>query len=226
MRTFEVTERWKTTWPGAVAGCLIVTGVANPERSDALEQRVEQIETSVRQRYAGADRPTLRSQPPFDAYARYYKRFGQNYHVLHQVESVALKGKPIPRRAALVEAAFAEEVASGLLTAMHDAAMIGSHIVTDAALGTEAMTRPNGTSVTIDADDMYMRDEHGTLTSVIRGPAAYGLVRPQTTDLAVCVYAPAGIGVDAVRTHLDAILANVRLIAPGANLELIETVEA
>ncbi len=49
---------------------------------------------------------------------------------------------------------------------------------------------------------MFMRDEHGILTSVIRGPAAYGLVTPETTEVAVCVYAPAGIGADAVTHHL------------------------
>ena len=92
----------------------------------------------------------MRALPPFDSYDRYYKAFGQNYHVLHQVESVALKGKSIPRRAALVEAAFAEELRSGLLTAMHDADAIGPDILTDAATGSETMTVINGKTVELE----------------------------------------------------------------------------
>src|SRR5262245_43987392 len=122
---FEVSSRWRQRWPGAVVGCLVASGVANPEQSASLDDRLEEAERSLRVRYAGFDRAALRALAPFDAYARYYKQFGQNYHVLRQVESVALKDQPIPRRAALVEAAFVEELSNGLLTAMHDADVIG-----------------------------------------------------------------------------------------------------
>jgi DNA/RNA-binding domain of Phe-tRNA-synthetase-like protein len=125
----------------------------------------------------------------------------------------------------LVEAAFAEELHSGVLTAMHDADAIGQRILTDAATGTETVTLYNGKSVDLDEGDMFMRDERGILTSVIRGPAAYGLVTPQTTRVAVCVYAPEGIAAGAVSRHLEAIAANMRLIAPDATIELLEVIE-
>jgi DNA/RNA-binding domain of Phe-tRNA-synthetase-like protein len=197
---------------------MIVTGVSNPASAPELDERLITIERDLRSRYSGLDRAALRALPPFDAYQRYYQIFGQNYHVLHQVESVALKGKPIPRRAALVEAAFGEELRSGLLTALHDAATIGQAVVTDAAIGSEHVTLYNGKSVELDEGDMFMHDEHGILTSVIRGPAAYGLVTPETTEVAVCVYAPAGIGADAVTHHLEAISANMRLISADARV--------
>jgi DNA/RNA-binding domain of Phe-tRNA-synthetase-like protein len=225
MRTFAASDRWKQRWPGAVVGCLVVDAVANPPESPALNERLTDIERDLRERYAGFDRAALRATAPFDAYGRYYKAFGQNYHVLHQVESIALKGKPIPRRAALVEAAFAEELRSGVLTAMHDADAIGPQIQTDAATGTETVALYNGKSVDLDEGDMFMRDERGILTSVIRGPAAYGLVTPQTTRVAVCVYAPEGIAAEAVTQHLEAIAANMRLIAPDAPIELLEVIE-
>jgi DNA/RNA-binding domain of Phe-tRNA-synthetase-like protein len=226
MRTFAVSDRWKERWPGAVAACMIVTGASNPASAPALDERLVTIENGLRERYAGKDRAVLRSMPPFESYDRYYKSFGQNYHVLHQVESVALKNKPIPRRAALVEAAFAEELRNGLLTAMHDADAIGPAIVTDAANGMETVTLYNGKTVTLDDGDMFMRDEHGILTSVVRGPAAYGLVTPETVHVAVCVYAPAGIGPDPVTQHLQAIAGNMRLVSEEAEIEFLEVIEA
>jgi DNA/RNA-binding domain of Phe-tRNA-synthetase-like protein len=213
-------------YPGAVVACMQVTGVTNPAQSVALDARLDQIERELRERYAGFDRAAIRSSAPFDAYERYYRLFGQTSHVQHQVESVALKGKPIPRRAALVEAAFAEELAGGILTAMHDADVIGTTVIADVAEGDEQVVLYNGKTVQLDAGDMYMRDDNGILTSVIRGPAAYGPVTPETTSVAVCVYAPNGVGADAVRIHLERISANMRFISPAADIELLEVIVA
>lgn len=223
---FEPSNRWRSMYPGAVVACMLVTGVANPERSPALERRLDEIEQELRERYIGYDRPALRACPPFPAYERYYKQFGQTYHVQHQVESVALKGKPIPRRAALVEAAFAEELSSGILTAMHDGGAIGEAISADVAEGGEELTLYNGKAAVLDSGDMYMRDETGILTSVIRGPAAYGLVTPETTSVAVCIYAPDGVGAPAVHKHLERIAENMRLVSPVAQIDLFEIITA
>lgn len=205
---------------------MAMTGLTNPAQADALEGRLDQVERELRERFAGSDRAGIRRSDPFPAYERYYRQFGQTYHVQHQVESVALKGKPIPRRAALVEAAFAEELSSGILTALHDGDAIGETIVADAAVGDEPVVLYNGKTVQLDAGDMYMRDENGVLTSVIRGPAAYGLITPETTTVVVCVYAPDGVGAEAVRTHLERIAANMRLISPNAERSLFEIVVA
>lgn len=223
---FEATDRWKLRYPGAVVACMLVTGVTNPARSSELDARLDEIELELRERYAGFDRAALRASAPFDAYERYYRQFGQTYHVQHQVESVALKGKPIPRRAALVEAAFAEELASGILTAMHDADAIGVAITADVAAGDEQVVLYNEKTVTLDPGDMYMRDENGVLTSVIRGPAAYGLVTPETTRVVVCIYAPDGVGADAVRAHLERIAANMRRVSPVAEIENLAIIAA
>ncbi len=223
---FEVTERWRSRWPNAVVACMLMTDVPNPERNAALEKRLGEVEQRLRDRYAGIDRVTLRGLPPFAAYERYYKQFGQTYHVWRQIESVATKGKPIPRRAALVEAVFAEELASGILTAVHDAAVTGQAIVADVADGSETMSRFDGSVVRIDAGDMFMRDEAAVLSSIIRGPAAYGMVTPVTTKAVVTVYAPDGIGVEPVRRHLDAIAGTLRLISPDADMAFLEIVSA
>ncbi len=83
MRTFAVTERWRNRWPEAVVACLVVKDVSNPASAPALSERLTDIELELRARYRGLDRAAIRALPPFDSYARYYKAFGQNYHVLH-----------------------------------------------------------------------------------------------------------------------------------------------
>lgn len=223
---FDATDGWRSRYPGAVVACMLVTGVQNPTNAPELESRLTGIETELRERYAGFDRAALRASFPFAAYDRYYRGFGQTYHVQHQVESVALKGKAIPRRAALVEAAFAEELRSGLLTAMHDADAIGETIIADVAGGTEEVVLYNGKTATLDAGDMYMGGEIGILTTVICGPAAYGLVTPETTRVAVCIYAPDGIGEDAVTKHLEAIATNMRLFSPASVVEVCKVIGA
>lgn len=223
---FSASSEWLLQYPKATAALMVVDGVRNPGRAEALEPRLESIERDLRTRFAGFDRSALRATPPFNAYDRYYRQFGQNYHVLHQVESVAFKGKAIPRRAALIEAAFAEELESGLLTAMHDADAIGELIVVDVATGAETVTLANGSAAVLKPGDMYMRDEHSVLTSVILGPTAYGLVRPSTERVAVCVYAPVGIGAAAVARHLDAIASNVRALSEQATVQFLAVIEA
>ena len=99
--------------PGAVVASLAISTHGNPDGSAALELRLAEIEQELRERYAGLDRAALLASSPFDVYDRYTRSFGQNYHVLHQVESVALKGKSIPRRAALVDGPSREELSSG-----------------------------------------------------------------------------------------------------------------
>lgn len=223
---FEATVRWFSRYPGAVVACMVVTDVANPAHSAALDARVREIETALRARYSGFDRAALRAISPFADYDRYYRSFGQTYHVQHQVESVVLKDKEIPRRAALVEATFAEELANGLLTAMHDVDAIGERIVADVATGEETYTLYNGKTAELAEGEMFMHDDVGILTSVVRGPAAYGLVVPETTRVAVCVYAPEGIGPGAVSAHLQAIADNMRLLSPQAEIELLEVISA
>ena len=62
----------------------------------------------------------MREIEPLPAYAAYYKRFGQRYHVGMQLESVAQKGKDLPDVAALVEGMFVAELRNLILTAGHD----------------------------------------------------------------------------------------------------------
>jgi DNA/RNA-binding domain of Phe-tRNA-synthetase-like protein len=223
---FVATPAWHAAYPGAVAGALAMRGVTNPEAHPALDAARERLETDLRARYAGLTRADIRATGHFPANDAYYRRFGQTYHVLLQVDSVVNKGKPIPRRAALVEAAFMAELATGILTASHDLDALALPVTVDVATGAETYTLYNGTEQTCKPADMFMRDQTGILTSIIAGPAGYARITPETTAALFCFYAPPGIGEDAARAHLTLIEANVRLFAPNAETVGMVTITA
>lgn len=223
---FVATPAWHAAYPGAVAGVLAMRNVTNPEGHPALDAAREHLETELRNQYAGMTRADIRATGHFPANDAFYKRFGQTYHVLMQVDSVVNKGKPIPSRAALVEAAFMAELSSGILTASHDLDALSLPVTVDVATGDETYVLYNGTEQPCKPGDMFMRDATGILTSIIVGPARHARITPDTTAALFCFYAPAGIGEVAARAHLATIEENVRLIAPDAETVGLVTIAA
>ncbi|MEA2582776.1 MAG: hypothetical protein QOF33_861 [Thermomicrobiales bacterium] len=223
---FTATPAWHAAYPDAVAGVLAMRGVANPEADPALDATRERLETELRSRYAGLTRAEIRATGHFPANDAYYRRFGQTYHVLLQVDSIVNKGKPIPRRAALVEAAFMAELSTGILTASHDLDALTLPVTVDVATGDERYLLYNGSEHPCKPADMYMRDQTGILTTVIAGPAQYARITPETTAALFCIYAPPGIDEEAVRSHFSLIESHVRLIAPESETVGIATITA
>jgi DNA/RNA-binding domain of Phe-tRNA-synthetase-like protein len=217
---FSVTEAWRETYPGAWMGVLALRGVANPKRHGGLDHIKAGLEAELRSRWA--DKQELRAAGPLPVYKGYYRRFKKTYHVQMQLESVALKGKPVPRVAALVEAMFVAELKNLLLTAGHDLDEVEQPVRLDVATGHEAYVRLNGQDQVLKAGDMYVADSAGVLSSVIYGPAQRASIASGTTGALFTVYAPPGIEEERVRAHLADIEAYARLIAPGAETELLQ----
>lgn len=209
-----VTAGWRDAHPGACVGLLAVDKVFNPQSDSRLEERKSELEGLLRERYRS--REDLLALDHIKAYRDYYRRFGKTYYVLLQMESVAVKGKPFPREAALVEAMFMAEVKNGLLTAGHDLASLAAPLVLAAAADGEAYTGISGREQATLAGDMLMRDCEGIIASVVFGPDLRTRLTAGTTRSLFVVYAPAGVGRDLVERHLEDILANVRLFAPAA----------
>ena len=218
---FEVSDQFRQLYPGATAGFLVMRRVANPATHPALDQLRTRTEQELRARYAGADRSALLALPHVQANTTYYKRFDKTYHVALQLESVALKGKSIPRVSALVEAMFIAELRNQLLTAGHDLAAVRPPVSVGVALGDERYATLNGREQVLKAGDMRMRDAEGVISSVLYGPDQRTRITPETVAVLFAVYAPAGIGEAAVRRHLEEIQASVRLIAPEALTEAL-----
>jgi DNA/RNA-binding domain of Phe-tRNA-synthetase-like protein len=214
----EVDPSWREAHPGATVGLIAIRGVTNPASDDRLNDLATALETDVRSGFGSADRETIRATPPLPAYAAYYKRWGQRYHVAMQLESVSQKGKALPRAAALVEAMFIAELRNLLLTAGHDLDALQLPVRLSVGAG-ESFTAPNGQETTVKAGDMVITDARGrVLSAIITGPSDVARIGPQTASALFYTYAPPGVDAARVSVHLNEIERNVRLISPDAEV--------
>ena len=223
---FIVTDDWKSAYPGAHAGVLVMKNAANPMPHPELDSVKEKLVEDLRARFAGQDRATLKALPAIQAYDAYYKRFNKTYHVLLQLESIVFKGRTLPSVAGLVETMFMAEVKNLLLTAGHDLDALRLPLVLDVAPDNSDVT-PNrhytllrGDDQALKAGDMFIADGEGVISSILYGPDQRTQIRESTTNAIFTVYAPAGIAAEAVDGHLQDIEGYVRLLAPGARVEL------
>jgi DNA/RNA-binding domain of Phe-tRNA-synthetase-like protein len=219
---FIVSEAWREAYPEAAVGILAMRNIVNPENHRGLEERKAELERRLRDRFSGQDRAVLKALPEIQAYDAYYKRFKKTYHLLLQLDSVALKGKPIPRVAALVEALFMAELNDLLLTSGHDLKMIEEPVKLDVSTGTERYVRINGQEQVLKSGDMFIADAQGVLSSIIYGSDRRTRITPETQEVFFSTYAPAGISAQAVHEHLQNIRANVELVAPDAEVVSLE----
>jgi len=217
-----VSEAWRTAYPGAAVGILVMRDVVNPDRHPALDRHKGELQDRLRSRFSGYDRAALKALPVIQAYNAYDKRYKKTYHVLLQLESGALKGRSIPRVSALVEAMFMAELKNLLLTAGHDLEALQMPVRLDVSDGSERYILPNGREQVLKAGDMMIADAQGIISSVIYGPDRRTRITSDTRQVFFAVYAPPGIGEEAVYRHLQDIQANVLLIAPDAVVESLE----
>ncbi len=220
--SFVVKDAWRAAWPGAAVGVLVMRGVNNPPRHPALDEMKAAVEADLRRCFAGMDRPALRASPRIAAYDAYYRRFDKTYHVLLQLESLVHKGKDIPSVVALVECMFMAELKNQMLTAGHDLAAIRPPVRLDVAVEGETMLRSDGRECALKAGDMLMADTEGVMTAVLHGADGRTRLMPATTDAFFAVYAPPGVGEEAVHAHLLDIRDYVRLVSPDAEVERLE----
>jgi DNA/RNA-binding domain of Phe-tRNA-synthetase-like protein len=213
----KISQPWKVAYPGALVGLLAASGVANPGFHPGLQRAKEALEEDLRSRYSS--REELTALEVIQAYARYFKSFKKTYHVLLQVESIALKGNSLPRVAALVEAMFMAEIKNLLLTAGHDLEAVEMPLGLDIAQVGEEYTLLNGREQSLKPGDMMIADGQGIISSVVYGPDRRTRISPDTRKVLFVVYAPPGISREAVEKHLDDLEANVRLVSPQAEVD-------
>lgn len=152
-------------------------------------------------------------------YDRYYTRFNKTYHVQLQLESIVLKGKPLPDVLPLVDANFMVEMETLVLTAGHDCEKLREPVVIDASREGEFITQMNSISKAIRPGDMVMRDTERICCSIIYGQDALSLISPETSHVLYVAYAPAGISAEIVESQLYKIEENIRLFSVKAKLD-------
>lgn len=219
MLSISVTDEWRGAHPGALLGLLELSGLANDGTCSALDERKRAIEARLRAGCQGFTRQDFLDMPVMAAYARYYRRFEKTYHVLQQVESIVLKGKSLPDVSPLVDACFAAELETLVLTAGHDAARLQGAISMDVSREGEQMVQMNGAAKTIHAGDMLMRDALGVCCTVIYGQDNRSPISRQSSQALYVAYAPAGVPLESVDEQLTKIEQNIRLFSPLALVE-------
>ncbi len=218
---FEVTSAWKSTYPKAHAGVLVLHNVSNPAQHAGLESQKAALEEQLRAQFAGQDRTAIGSHPVLKAYSEYYRQFKKTYHIQLQLESIVLKGKSIPSVAALVEAMFMAEMQDMLLTAGHDLDALQLPLTLNVATGSEQYTLLRGDEQVLKAGDMMISDQQGVISSIIYGPDQRTQITPATQNAVFTAYAPPGIPEQMVVEHLQHIRDNVQVFAPQAQVELL-----
>ncbi|MHB8777276.1 MAG: phenylalanine--tRNA ligase beta subunit-related protein [Anaerolineales bacterium] len=218
---FEVTSAWKSTFPEAQAGVLVMRNVINPAHHTELEIHKTEIEEQLRSQFSGRDRAAMSDLPILQAYNTYYRRFKKTYHVQLQIESIAWKGKSIPSVSALVEAMFMAEIKNMLLTAGHDLDVLQPPLILDVSKGTESYKLLRGDEQVLKEGDMMISDGIGIISSIIYGPDQRTQITEGTRNVVFTVYAPPGIDGQAVAEHLQDIQDYVMVIAPQAQVELL-----
>jgi DNA/RNA-binding domain of Phe-tRNA-synthetase-like protein len=121
---------------------------------------------------------------------------------------------------ALVESMFMAEMKNLLLTAGHDLDTLSLPLVLDVSKGTERYTLMRGEEQILKPGDMMIRDQNGVISSIIYGPDQRTQVTADTRNAVFTVYAPAGIGEQAVQQHLVDIQEYILTFSPGAQVEL------
>ena len=219
---FQVSADWKTAFPEAHAGVLVMHAVDNPLHHEGLEAQKALLEKQLRERFAGQARTELGKQPVLQAYEAYYRRFKKTYHVQLQLESIVFKAKSIPSVAALVEAMFMAEMNNLLLTAGHDLDALQLPVTLDVSRGGERYILMRGQQQELKPGDMFITDRAGIISSILYGPDQRTQIHVHTQKVIFTVYAPPGIEEQGVINHLQEIQHNVLLVAPRAQVILLK----
>jgi DNA/RNA-binding domain of Phe-tRNA-synthetase-like protein len=217
-----VSEAWSNAYPGACVGVLRIGGARNPDSDPALDAMLDETAERLRNRWSGATRADLLAVPEMAAYAAYYRRFDKTYHVLLQLESVALKGKPLRSRGVLVAAMFRAELETGLLTAGHDAARLAGDLTLDVVTKSDRYVGIGGRDIEPAPGDMCIRDASGIVSSIVYGPDDRTRLSDATDAVVFTTYAPSAIGRDAVAAQLEVIASGVCAVSPAAIVESLE----
>jgi DNA/RNA-binding domain of Phe-tRNA-synthetase-like protein len=94
------------------------------------------------------------------------------------------------------------------------------------ATGSETYAGMGGQERVPKQGDMMIADARGIISSIIYGPDNRTAIGLDTKDLLFTVYAPAGIGTERVRSHLEDIQRFVQVVAPEAAAETLATCSA
>lgn len=209
-----------TAYPGTKMGILIMKDVSysNPYP----EHDIVGVLNELGQKYAHLERKELKEIYPVNAYIAYYKKFGYNYHLLAQLESVLKGKKTLSSDSGLLLAMFLSEIDGMLLTAGHDLSKLLLPLQLKTATGTEIYRSISGKEVTAVNGDLILNDGNGTISSILRGPDQNSLISASTSEVLFSIYAPPGIDEEYIETNLRKLESKISTSSPAAKTEVLQ----
>lgn len=226
MLDIEVTDRWRSEFPGGQVGVLLIGNVTNTSRQTNLDPYKKRLKAKIREKFEKFSRADLLELEQMKAYRKYYKAFNKTYHVQLQLESIAHKNKSLPSVSPLVDANFCAEMKTLILTAGHDADLLNEPVRIDASQGGEILIQMNGAKKTLKPNDMMMCDAKGVVCTVIYGQDQRTAISLKTCRAFYVSYVPAGISTSTVSDQLEQIKRNIYRFSPEAKIELMEIYHA
>jgi DNA/RNA-binding domain of Phe-tRNA-synthetase-like protein len=193
----------RATYPGWSLGTLELEGLLPREKNPAFLSEIEGIEETLKAKYGGMGRKDIAASEAARGYAEHFSRAGKAYPVVLQAEAVASKGRRLSMPDRLVQAMFASELESMILTAGHDADAIRGPLELGLADGIEPMPTLGGENKLPPAGDLVMKDSLGIIASVLLGPDSRTPVGPETERVLFVVYAPPEVAPGRIEVHMD-----------------------
>ena len=215
-----IDDKVRALYPGAKMGILAVKDVSNS--SYMTEQESKEFLDYLCRKYAHLERIELKELYPISAYIAYYKKFGSNYHLLAQLESV-IKGKKTANfDSGLLQVMFLSEMDDMLLTAGHDYTKLHLPLQLKIATGTETYLSISGKEVPTVNGDLMLTDSNGPISSILKGPDFASRITSSTTAVLFSVYAPTGINEDYIEGSLKKLEKRIRTLSPSSRKELLQ----
>jgi DNA/RNA-binding domain of Phe-tRNA-synthetase-like protein len=219
MMPLLIDPAWSTHFPGTRMGLLEVRGLSTLTSHPELEKARLGLEAELRRHYGTWDRKQLRELPVLRVFEAHYRSFGKTYHVLQQLESVALKGRSIPSRICAVTALFMAELKHGLVAAGHDLSSIEAPLRLAPSKGGERYTNLGKVEAILPKGDMTLSHKKGLLSSVLYGPALETPIRSDTRDALFTIYAPGSLPAGSLEAQMEDLTAYLKCFTPEARIE-------
>jgi DNA/RNA-binding domain of Phe-tRNA-synthetase-like protein len=213
----------KEVYPDAKVGMLVIEGVDNKAGMAALDGPKATVQAELRAKFKGISRNELDQMTVLKEYGEYYRNFGKTYHVRLQLESV-VGGKDIPMISPLVTSMFLAEMKNQILTAGHDLDLLDLPLDVSVGLGSEEYLMMSGQEQVIRAEDLFIADRLGVISSIIYGPDKRTKITAKTSRVVYTTYMPGGIGEEAAMAHLEDLAGYVQMVDAGARVELLDVI--
>lgn len=210
-------------YPGTKMGVLIVRGISEQEGCKKEDEAT--FLKQLRDKYEGVTKKELKEQKPVNAYAAYYKKFGQSYHLLSQLDSMLKGKKTCDSKSSLLQSMFFNELESMMLTAGHDLNTLKPPLRLNLATGNEGYQSISGRDVTTAAGDLILCDSARVISSILKGPDYDTRITTDTSDVLFTIYAPPGISTHEVCTALMKLEARIRVFAANSKTEMLQVLE-